>query len=58
MCACVCVPVHVALGMGTGEWPGPLLAGHTLREGSELPALSLEMKSSSCTVLRFCLMLL
>ena len=43
MCVCVCVWEHlcVALGAETGEWPGPLLAGHTPGEGSELPALSL-----------------
>lgn len=42
-CACVCV----FLGMETGEGPGPLLAGHSLREGSELPALSPDGRAES-----------
>lgn len=37
----VCVCICVFLGIETGEWPGPLLAGLSPREGSELPALSL-----------------
>lgn len=50
VCAYAYVPVCVALGMKTGERPGPLLAGRTPREGSELPALSLQMKKLSATI--------